>query len=138
MEERKKLIQWIKQHRKELVIVGLSIGALILIILGIKNRETIKSLWDSLMKAVKQTNVKTTETITSVTVEITPEPVKTGLTAVVSNSNSIPFEVSRHIRNLPDGWHASPEKIAEALKNNIILMDGQTWVDGYIKGGIAA
>ncbi len=138
MRERKGLIRWIKEHKKELIIAGISIGTLILIILGIKNREMIKAVWNSLRKLVTHPDVKVTETVTKVAVEIPQEPVKEVITAVASNSDSIPFEVSRHIRNLPDGWHASPEKVAEALKNNINLMDGQTWVDSYMKGGVAA
>lgn len=138
MKERKSLIRWIKEHKKELIIAGISIGTLILIILGIKNRAAIKALWESLRKVVKHPTAKVTETVTKVTVEIPQEPIKEVITAVASNSDTIPFEVSRHIRNLPDGWHASPEKVADALKNNIILMDGQTWVDSYMKGGVAA
>lgn len=49
-----------------------------------------------------------------------------------------PYRVKGHCRNLPDGWHASPEKIAEARKANIILMNGQTWVESYTKGGVVA
>ena len=37
MEDRKSLIRWIKDHKKQLIIAGISIGTLILIILGIKN-----------------------------------------------------------------------------------------------------
>ena len=138
MDERKNLICWIKEHKEELIIAGISAGALILIILGIKNRETIKIAWDSLSKAVKQPTAKVAETVTRVTAEISPESIQEVVTAVASNSETFPFEVSRHIRNLPEGWHASPKKIAEALKNNIILTDGQTWVDSYVKGEIAA
>lgn len=138
MKEREGLISWIKEHKKELIIAGIGIGTLVLIILGIKNQDTIKAVWISLQSIVKRSTVKVTETVTKVSVETPQEPVKEVVTAVASNSDSIPFEVSRHIRNLPDGWHASPEKVAEALENNIILMDGQTWVDSYMKGGIAA
>lgn len=138
MDECKGFTCWIKEHRKELTIAGISIGTLILIVLGIKNREVVKVVWDSLKKAVKQPTAKTAEAVSKVTVEIPLEPIQKVITVVASNSEALPFEVSRHIRNLPEGWHASPEKIAEALKNNIILMDGQTWVESYMKGGIAA
>lgn len=138
MKERKGLIRWIKEHKKELIIAGVSFGALVLIVLSIKNREKIKAVWDSLRKLVKHPIMEVTETVTKVEVEIPQESVKEVLTAVASNSDAIPFEVRRHIRNLPDGWHASPEKIAEALRNNILLMDGQTWVDSYMKRGVAA
>jgi len=136
MKDRKGVIRWIKEHKKELIIAGISIGTLI--ILGIKNRAAIKALWYSLRKVVKHPAVKVTETVTKVMVEMPQEPINEVITAVTSNSDTIPFEVSRHIRNLPDGWHASPEKVAEALKNNILLMDGQTWVDSYMKGSVAA
>ena len=138
MEDRKSLIQWIKEHKKQLIIAGISIGTLTLIILGIKNRAAIKTVWDSLRGVVKQPTAKAAEEVTKVVTEIPPATASELATAVASNSETLPFEVSRHIRNLPDGWHASPEKIAEALKNNIILMDGQTWVDSYMKGGVAA
>ncbi len=85
-------------------------------------------------RAAPKTAVKKAEAV----VEVPPEPLKEVTAAVASNSETLPFEVRRHIRNLPDGWHASPEKIAEALKNSIILMDGQTWVNSYMKGGVAA
>ena len=45
-----------------------------------------------------------------------------------------PFEVRGFVRNLPKGYHASQEKITEACSNNIILLDGQTWVNSYMKG----
>ena len=138
MEDRKGLIRWIKEHKKALIAAGIGIGALILLILGIKNQATIKALWDSLRGVVKTPTTKAVETVTQVVKEIPPEPIPDVVTAIASNSETLPFEVSRHIRNLPSGWHASPEKIAEALKNNIILMDGQTWVDSYMKGVAAA
>lgn len=138
MKERKGMIRWIKEHKKELIIAGISIGTLILAILGIKNRAAIKALWDYLRKVVIHPTVKMTETVTKATVEMPQEPIDEVITAVTSNSDTIPFEVSRHIRNLPDGWHASPEKVAEARKNNIILLDGQTWVDSYMKRSDAA
>lgn len=134
MEDRKSLIQWIKGHKKQLIIAGISIGTLILIILGIKNKATIKAVWDSLRGVVKHPTAEPAKEVVKVISETPPVPASEIVTCVASNSKTLPFEVSRHIRNLPDGWHASPEKIAEALKNNIILVDGQTWVDSYMKG----
>lgn len=120
MDERKGFICWIKEHRKALTIAGIRIGTLILIVLCIRNREMVKVVWDSLRKAVKQPTAKAADG----TVEISLQPIREVITAVASNSEPLPFEVSRHIRNLLEGWHASPEKIAEVLKNNIILMNG--------------
>lgn len=137
MEERKGLICWIKEHKKELGVSVISIGTLSLVILGIKNREVVKAVWASLRDNVKQPTVKATVMIENLTLQVTPPPIQEVVTAVASNSANLPIEVSRHIRNLPEGWHPSPEKIAEALENNIILMDGQTWVESYVKGEVA-
>lgn len=138
MEDRKSLIRWIKKNKKYLIAAGISIGVLILVILGIKNKAAIKALWDSLRGVAKTPTVEAVEKVTKVVSEVPPESIQEVVSAVASNSETLPFEVSRHIRNLPVGWHASPEKIAEALKNNIILMEGQTWVDSYMKGSVAA
>lgn len=54
MTERKSLIEWIKEHKKELIIAGVSIGTLILLIFGIRNGETVKTVWDSLKKGDKE------------------------------------------------------------------------------------
>ena len=131
MEERKDLIQWIKEHRRQLIFAGIGIGTVILIVLGLKNQEEIKAVRKSLERAVKHPTAK------AVT-EAAPAPVPRIAATVASSRGATPFEVGRHIRNLPDGWHASPEKVAEALKNKIILREGQTWVDSYMKGGAAA
>ena len=136
MKERKSLIQWIKEHKKELIIAGVSVSTLVLIVLGIKNRETIMAVWESLKVAVEKPSKKVSEEVTRNIVKV--PPVQTPEIILPSDDPRLPFEVSRHIRNLPEGWHASPEKIATALANNIDLMDGQTWVDNYMKGGAVA
>ena len=138
MEERRGLIRWIKKHRTELVIAGIGIGAVLLTIWGIRNKEEIKALWDSLRKVVEQPTVKAIEAVAEVTVEIPQKPIQEVTTVTATNLDSLPFEVRSHIRNLPAGQHASPEKIAEALEHNINLGNGQTWVDGYTKRGVAA
>ena len=43
------------------------------------------------------------------------------------------FPVSAHYRNLPEGWHSSPEKQAEADRRGIHLPEGKTYVDTYEK-----
>lgn len=138
MKERKGIIQWIKEHKTELIIAGVGVGALILVVLGIRNRGTIKAIWNYLKELIKQPSKDVTEEVTSVVIEVTPEPAHKVIDIAPSNELSCQFEVSRHIRNLPEGWHASPEKIAAARDNNIELMDGQTWVESYKKGCVAA
>lgn len=56
-ENRNELITWIKAHKTELIIVGISIPTIIAVILGIKNKDAIKALWDSLKTAVEERNM---------------------------------------------------------------------------------
>ncbi|MDD3185315.1 MAG: hypothetical protein ACOX1S_14975 [Anaerostipes sp.] len=49
-----------------------------------------------------------------------------------------PIEVSEHLRNLPEGWNASAEKILSATEHGYQLNPGQTWVDTYTKNKVIA
>ncbi|WP_018213176.1 hypothetical protein [Desulfitobacterium hafniense] len=147
MEEQKKgFLAWVKAHKKELIIAGISTAVLIGIILGIKNRDSIEALWKSLSRAIEKSPTETLEvsqtTIekiaqSSVTVTDVIHPTEIPVINVTRTFQN-PFEVSDHIRNLHEGWRASAEKIVEAEAMGIILQPGQTLVDAYMKGGVAA
>ena len=131
MNEQKKLIRWIREHKKALIIAGISITTLIAIVLSIKNREVIKGFWNSLQKvvdksAVQVANLPPVETANPVLEDV--------VTVVAQHRESLPFDVSKYIRNLPEGWHASADKVATALENGFDLAEGQTWVMHYAKG----
>ena len=86
------------------------------------------------MAAIKSPVEPSTEKISGTLTQAATE-IPTGTpTLLLSNDIRVPQEVRRHIRTLPEGWKASPEKIASALEYNIILTERQTWVDSYIKG----
>ena len=141
MENRKGFIQWIKEHKKELLIAGISIGTLASIVWLIKNRDETHNLWDALKLIPKLSQEGVAEVASKETLKCPLEPIQSAhmeIDVASSQPDSFLFEVSPHIRTLPEGWHASPEKIEKALENNIILLDGQTWVDSYIKGKVAA
>lgn len=138
MQEKKKVIQWIKEHKKELILAGISFGTLFLVILGIQNREKLKTVWDSLKETIQPLSMQFKDAAITSSMEVSTEQLSKYVGMVDSDLKCIPFRVCGHIRNLPDGCHASPQKIESALKYNIVLLDGQTWVDSYIKGGIAA
>lgn len=150
MKERNELKRWIKEHKKELIIAGISIVGLIIIIWGIKNRNDIIKYWELLRQKIKECSKKVADT-TKVTMEISqeavdevitdsvsPEVSQDVITAVASDSKAMPFDVRQHLRNLPEGMHASPEKIAAAQENNIVLQENQTWVNSYTKRKLAA
>jgi len=155
VKEQRKFISWIKAHKKALIIAGISIGTLIAIALGIKNREAIMEVWASLRKIVEKPAEKVlkapvVEKVAEVAPAIGASPVADQILGEVTpvveecaaeigrRGYTAPFDVGRHIRTLADGQHASPEKVEAALKLNIILQAGQTWVEGYTKGVTAA
>lgn len=134
MKEQSQIIQWIKAHKKQLILAGIGIAAMIALVLGIKNKDTLKALWASLKGAVEPTAERISDAVTTTVTEI---PTETPA-LLLSNDPCVPQEVRRHIRNLHEGWHASPEKLAAAREMGIILQEGQTWVDNYMKGVCAA
>lgn len=127
-KEQKAVICWIREHKKEIAIVGISVATLVGLAWGIKNKEKIETFWDMLENNNRKKLIK------MAVPEITEE---------VNNNESVmipmrweykaPFEVSSHIRNLHEGWKASPEKLAKAATYRIDLLPGQTLVEGYKK-----
>lgn len=134
MKEQNQIIQWIKAHKKQLILAGIGIAAVIALVLGIKNKDTLKALWASLKGAVEPTAERISNAVTTTVTEI---PTETPA-LLLSNDPRVAQEVRRHIRNLHEGWHASPEKLAAAREMGILLQEGQTWVDNYMKGVCAA
>lgn len=47
-KEQKALIRWIKEHKKEIAIAGVSITALVGLVLEIKNKEAMEVFWNAL------------------------------------------------------------------------------------------
>ena len=134
MKEQNQMIQWIKAHKKQLILAGIGIAALIALVLGIKNKDTLKALWGSLKGTVEPTAERISDAETTTVTEISTETPA----LLLSNDPCVPQEVRGHIRNLHEGWHASPEKKAAAREMGILLQEGQTWVDDYMKGECAA
>lgn len=134
MKEQSQIIQWIKAHKKQLILAGIGIAAMMALVLGIKNKDTLKALWAALKGAVEPTAERISDAVTTTVTEI---PTETPA-LLLSNDPRVAQEVRRHIRNLHEGWHASPEKLAAAREMGILLQEGQTWVDNYMKGVCAA
>ncbi len=132
MEEKKKtFVIWVKKHTAELIIAGISVAAVIAVILGVKKYEMLEEMWASLKKLVE----KPPKEIPSATM---PQVTKTVLIINETHTEQTPHDVSEHIRNLHEGWKASAEKIATATERGYNLKPGQTWVEAHTKGRTAA
>ena len=58
-KEQKALIRWIKEHKKEIAIAGVSITALVGLVLGIKNKEAMEVFWNALKNNDPKIPIKT-------------------------------------------------------------------------------
>ena len=52
--EKSGLIAWVKKNDKQILLAGISISALIMTILGIKNKDTINTLWKSIKEEIER------------------------------------------------------------------------------------
>jgi len=130
-EKQSDFIAWIKAHKKQLVFSGVSVVTIIGVIIGLKNKDAIVSLWKSLEKRIM--NVP----------DYSPEPLNVDQATTLTSEDIIPvrpysrptkaFKVSSHIRNLSSGRRHSEEKEMEAAALGIKLKPNQTFVDGYVK-----
>lgn len=135
MKERKTIGQWIKEHKKHLLLGGTCIVSLIAIAFGVKHSDKLSEVCETVHRAFEEFGKrKDDDPEVSIEIPITIVDVQPKETAHFKTNDVVPFEVCRHIRNLPEGRHASQEKIAAAREENITLEDGQTWVEHYMKG----
>lgn len=132
MEEKKTgFIAWIKTHKKQLFLAGISVTAIIGVIIGLKNKEAIMILWDSLENSITKVPAKLPEPLNVTT--MTPPVLEEVIPVRPYTSPQEAFDVSQHIRNLSGGRHHSAEKAAEAAVMGISLLPNQTLVDTYTK-----
>lgn len=140
MYEKKTAVSWIKEHKKELIIAGVSLAGIIALIVGLKNQDQIIVALELLKRMISKSSASlNTEKVIAIPVkavapiEIQECPVKHSIPA-----DTLPFSVSSHLRNLHEGWNPSAEKLALAAEHGYDLKKGQTWVEEYMKGGLVA
>ena len=114
MTEENRFKKYVKQHKEEIIMAGVTITAVIGAVFLVKNIETLnKSVRPS---SIPMANPKTAPMKVAT---ITDEPMlKT-------------IDVREHLRTLPNGYHASAHKIKEAAENGIALATNQTLVSSH-------
>ena len=125
---KKSVKQWIKEHKTEITIGGITavatIGAIAIALMSKNGYEM------DLIAGTGNTEVPkdALEPIDSV---VQFEEVADKVRRQIKMTE--PFQVESHIRKLPNDWNASPEKVQEAIDLGIKLRDHETLVDGYMK-----
>ncbi len=130
-EEKSEFLAWVKSHKMQLILMGISVSFVVGTILFLKNEKTLTELKSALEEGIKMapnnfpTNVPTIQSSES------------ALNAVTIKRPYTPpqekFSVSRHIRTMSPGRHHSLEKEAEAVALGIDLLPNQTLVRPYTK-----
>lgn len=128
-EKKNELHRWLVEHKKQLIIGGLSITAIMGIILGLKNKDAIMELWLELDKIINKSSKIIPEETSVVQVS------NLSLGKVVSSYAVLhePVDVKQHLRMLPEGKLHSMEKAIEAESLGIVLLPNQTIVNSYTK-----
>lgn len=131
LEEKEGILAWIKKYKKQLILAGISITTIVGIILGLKNRDTIMKLWETLAEKIKKTPVA--ETVTVSVLSPSTSLVESKSTTRPYTPPKEAFDVRGHIRNMRPGKHHSPQKALEAAALGIELLPNQTLVATYPK-----
>ena len=128
---KKGLLAWVKSHKTELILAGVSITTIIGVIFGLKNKDALVELWTTLSKSITKAPMETAVAVSVATA--TPVLETVASTRVYTPPTEV-FDVCRHVRTMTEGWHHSAEKAAEAAALGIELLPNQTLVGPYTKG----
>ena len=121
--------QWVKEHKWQLLAAGISITAVIAAIINAQKKEEIDSILSELNEAAQKVSPEDAANGNAdVGRSMASEPV---LEVYDSEVHTITQQIPLFIRELPDGWHHSPEKAEEANELGNALATGQTIVDSH-------
>lgn len=131
MKEERTTKEWIKEHKIELICGGIGIAVVVGLLLGLKNRDAIEAV----AKGAEHLPQKAPGPVAALP-DITPAA--DIILPPAAARKRAPHEVAMHLRNLPEGYKASAEKIAVATELGYALQPGQTLVESYWTGQKAA
>lgn len=128
---KERVLKWIKEHKKELILAGIGVTSFIGILMGIKHKEDIAAMWDELKEKVQKLSTTAgKEPVIEIESTRNVDAIKD---VRVYTKPQEPQEVSRHLRMLQEGMHHSSQKAAEAEALGISLLPNQTIVDSHTR-----
>ncbi len=97
-ESKKGFLMWIKAHKIQLILIGVSIPTIIAVVLVLKNKDAIKVSWENLSEDIKKANMYTPKWFKTVTDEaLSTEREKVRLAYCSSGDN---FSEASRLQNL--------------------------------------
>lgn len=113
MEDKNSIVAWVKAHKKQLILAGISITAVIAIVVGIKNKSELVKLWCALQEKIKRGDIYSTKWFSTATdAELDIEREKVRVAYCTSGTDTL---TASYLQNLL--WHFDNE-----IRN-------RTWVD---------
>lgn len=126
--KQKSFLEKVKEHKREIAICATIVISTVAAVIVVKNRTAFMPDIDSLRNEAVLPNSFEKLKVAS---PLISQSVSKSDTSGLPIGDSI--KVSRHLRTLPEGWKASPEKLGLAKKAGIVLGERQTWVDDHYK-----
>ena len=68
--EQKGVSTWVKTHKKQLIVIGVSIVTITVSVLVLKNKDSIKGVWSNLSKEMKKAEMYTPKWFETVSDEV--------------------------------------------------------------------
>ena len=53
-KDKKGFVKWVKEHKDQLALAGVSVAAVIAVILGLKNKDSITNVWLTLKDEIEK------------------------------------------------------------------------------------
>lgn len=114
-ETQRGFLAWVKVHKTQLILIGVSIPTIIAVVFGLKNKDAIKALWIQLNEGIEKANmysVKWFETVTDEVLGVEREKVR--LAYCSSGDN---FSEANRLQNLL--WRFDKEMSKRAWEDGI-------------------
>ncbi|NTW72587.1 MAG: hypothetical protein HGA49_10165 [Eubacteriaceae bacterium] len=125
--KKKSFMDKAKEHKKEIAIGAAVVLSVVAVVLVAKNKASlIAAFKPTHMGGVLSSSLDTRNNVVPIISEALP-------TSIPGNSPIGMTNVRGHIRNLPDGWRPSLDKVELAKELGISLNGSQTLVDAYSK-----
>lgn len=97
-KDKRGVLAWIKSHKKQLIITGISTSTVIMIVLSLKNKGAIKALWAGLKKELETGSVYSSKWFDTVSDEVLDTEREKVRIAYCSSGND--FNEASRLQNL--------------------------------------
>lgn len=131
---------WIQDHKKQIIIGAGVVTVVAVSYVGLTHKDEVLDFFSDFIDSYKKTN-NTFEIVKPIEERVDNKVASIASDVVADVEQKIthcPHDVNWHLRELPEGWNPSPEKVHEAIQKGIELPHGYTFVNAYSTGKLVA